>query len=160
MTAEPDDQPTIDFAHAANATVLQFLGIADPQLGRATPIAGVDRLSLGTHPDLVDYLWRLGADLPGACACVVDGRSFPLLSHPVSGVIFAVAGGTNTLGLRLPEPELSDALAVPGYGDVYLYPSGPVRASELGDDWALVRSYAEANAERCRRAFAHAGALG
>jgi hypothetical protein len=160
MTADPADEPKIDFASAANATVLRFLGVAEPELARATSAVGVDRMILGTHPDLVDYLWKLGASLPGPCACVVDGRSFPLLSHPESGVVFAVAGGTNTLGLRLPGPELAAALDVPGFGREYVYPSGPVRAAELGDDWALVRSYAAENAERCRRAFAHAGTLG
>jgi hypothetical protein len=151
-----DAGPRIDFAHPANAAVLRFLGISDPARARTNAPAEVDGLALGTHPDLVEYLWKLAAPLPGACACVIDERSFPLLAHPGSGVIFGLAGGTSTFALRLPEPELGEALAVQGYGSEYRYPSSTVRAADLGDDWALVRPFGEANAAWCARAFAHA----
>jgi hypothetical protein len=136
--------------------VLRFLGISDPAQARTNAPAEVDGMTLGTHPDLVEYLWRLAAPLPRACACVIDERSFPLLTHPGSGVIFGLAGGTSTLALRLPEPELGEALAVPGYGREYRYPSSAVRAADLGEDWALVRPFGEINAGWCARAFAHA----
>jgi hypothetical protein len=136
--------------------VLRFLGISDPAHARTNAPAQVDGMALGTHPDLVEYLWRLAAPLPGACACVINERSFPLLSHPGSGVIFGLAGGTSTLALRLPEAEREEALAVPGYGREYRYPSSTVRAADLGEDWALVRPYGEINASWCACAFAHA----
>ena len=152
-----NDPVPIDFTHPANATVLRFLGVSQPGAARSSARADVDLLALGTHPDLVEYLWKLGAALPLACACVVNERSYPLLARPDSGIIFGLAGGTSTLALRLPEPELGIALAEPGYGREYRYPSRPVRAAEIGDDWALVRPFAEPNAAWCARAFAYAG---
>jgi hypothetical protein len=116
MTRDSPSPPWIDVGHAANATVSRFLGVADPGLAQITAAADVDRLALGTHPELVDHLWSLLGDASGASACVIDGRSLPLLASPERGVIFALAGGTSTLAVRLPEPELSEALAVPGYG--------------------------------------------
>jgi hypothetical protein len=158
MSGDRHPPPFIDVAHPANATVLRFLGVARPELAHATAAADVDRLVLGAHPDLVDHLWGLLGDEASGCACVVDGRSFPLLASPRSGVIFALAGGTSTLAFRLPQPELSEALAVPGYGEEYRYPSGPVRAAEIGDGWALVRRFGERNRAWCERALAHAEA--
>ena len=96
---DPHD-PQIDFASPLNEPVLRFLGVRDPQRAHTTPRGQVDMLTLGTHPDLVEHLWTLGAGLEGTCACVVDERSFPLLVHPASGVIFALAGGTSTLAFR------------------------------------------------------------
>jgi hypothetical protein len=160
VTTEGDAAPRIDFASPANATVLQFLGVPHPELAHTTPPAQVDIFSLGTHPDLVEYFWKLAAELPSTCACVVGERSFPLLANPRSGVIFGLAGGTNTLAFRLPEPELTTALAVPGFGHEYRYPSRPVRAASIGSDWALVRPFDAANVEVCARAFEHAATLG
>jgi hypothetical protein len=148
----------IDFESPANAGVLRFLGIAETAVARTTRPRGAELLTLGTHPDLVEHLWSLSAD--ASCACVIGERGNPLLASPLSGVIFGLAGGTSTLALRLPEPELRLALAVPGYGPEYRYPSGTVRADALGEDWALVRPFSELNVEWCRRALAHAGTLG
>ena len=159
MATDADDSPSIDFASPANAGVLRYLKIEHPELARTTLPAQVNIFSLGTHPDLVEYFWKLPASLPGACAAVVDERSFPLLVHPQSGVIFGLAGGTNTLAFRLPEPELTKALAVPGFGHEFRYPGGPVRAASIGSDWALVRPFGEGNVELCRCAFEHAATL-
>jgi hypothetical protein len=160
VTSEVDDTPSIDFASPANATVLQFLGVSHPERARTTPPAQVNIFSLGTHPDLVEYFWKLAAELPSRCPCVVGERSFPLLVNSRSGVIFGLAGGTSTLAFRLPEPELTAALAVPGFGHEYRYPSGPVRAASIGGDWALVRPFDAANVDWCARAFEHAATLG
>jgi hypothetical protein len=154
-----NDPVPIDFAHPANATVLRFLGVSQPDAARSSARADVDLLALGTHPDLVEYLWKLAAALPLACACVVNERSYPLLARPDNGIIFGLAGGTSTLALRLSEPELTIALAEPGFGREYRYPSGPVRAAEIGDGWALVRPFGKLNGAWCARAFAYAGSL-
>jgi hypothetical protein len=156
MTPNPDAAPWIDFSNPANASVLLFLGISDPAHARTNAPAEVDGMALGTHPDLVEYLWKLAAPLSRACACVINERSYPLLAHPASGVIFGLAGGTSTLALRLPEPELGEARAVPGYGREYRYPSSTVRAADIGEDWALVRPFGERNAACSVRAFEHA----
>jgi hypothetical protein len=156
MSPDPDASPQIDFGHPANASVLRFLGISDPSRARTSAPSEVGMMSLGTHPDLVAHLWELGTTLPRACGCVVDERSYPLLAHPGSGVIFGLAGGTSTLAFRLPEPELTEALDVPGYGREYRYPASTVRAAEIGEQWALVRRFAERNAAWCARAYAFA----
>ena len=139
--------------------MLRFLGVLEPALANASLPADVDKLMLGTHPDLVEYLWNLPADGQESCACVINGRSRPLLVHARSGIIYGLAGGTSTLALRLPEPELSVARAVPGFGREYRYPAGLVRAASIGDDWALVRPFSDVNVEWCRRALAYAGTL-
>jgi hypothetical protein len=157
--ATPDDSPRVDFAHPANASVLRFLHISEPELAHTTPREHVDIWTIGTHPDLVEYFWKLPAELPSRCACVINERSFPLLVHPQSRVIFGLAGGTSTLAFRLPEPELTAAFGVPGFGHEYRYPSGPVRAESIGDDWALVRPFDGINVAWCRRAFEHAATL-
>jgi hypothetical protein len=159
VTARPDGPPRIDFASPANASVLGFLGVTEPGLARTALPADIDGLRLGTHPDLVEYLWKLPAGAPGSFACVINERSHPLLVSASSGIIFGLAAGTSTLALRLPEPELTVALAVPRFGREYRYPSGSVRAAEIGDDWALVRPFSDANVEWCRRACAHAETL-
>ncbi len=159
MTQLPDDPPRVDFASPANASVLRFLRIEDPSRARTTRPRGMGLLALGTHPDLVEYLWKLPAGEPDCVACVINERSYPLLTHARSRIIFALAGGTSTLALRLPEPELSVALAVPGFGREYRYPGGPVSAAAIGDGWALVKPFSESNVGWCRRAFEHAGTL-
>jgi hypothetical protein len=154
------DEPRIDLASPANASVLRFLGVEQPLQARTSLPAECNWMSLGTHPDLVEYLWRLPGTEPSVYGCVINERSYPLLVSPQSRVIIGLAGGTSTLALRLPEPELGSALAVPGYGRTYRYPSGPVHAAEIGDDWALVRPYAAENAAWCSVALAHAESLG
>ena len=151
-----DAPPRIDFESPANAIVLRYLRVVDPATAYTTAPEDIDYMALGTHPDLVVRLWTLGRSLPRACACVIGTRSFPLLVHPGSGIIFGLAGGTSTLAFRLPEPELTAALAEPGFGHEYRYPGGPVRASQMGEDWALVPPYGEGNAALCARAFSHA----
>lgn len=155
--------PTVNFTSPANAAILAYLHIDDPAQAVFTPAAEVHALklgmSLGTHPDLVDYFWGLAADLPGNCAGVINQRSSPILANPASGVIFGMAGGTSTLAFRLPEPERSAALAVPGYGTEYHYPHSVVRAADLGEGWALIRPFEKINAAWCRAAHDHAGTL-
>ena len=149
----------IDATNPANAPVLRYLGVTEPGTVATTRPRGTGLLALGTHPDLVEHLWSLPGIASDGCACVIGERGSPLLVSPGSGVIFGLARGTSTLALRLPEPELGLALTVPGYGHEYRYPSGPVRAQEIGDDWALLRPFAELNGAWCRRALAHAERL-
>jgi hypothetical protein len=153
------EEPRIDAASPANAPVLRFLGDEDGATATYSPDE-CNWLTLGTHPDLVEHLWTLLGLEPRVYGCVIGRRGSPLLVSPGSRIIFGLAGGTSTLALRLPEPALTSALAVEGYGREYRYPSGPVRAADIGDDWALVRPYGPSNAEWCRQALAHAESLG
>jgi hypothetical protein len=59
-----------------------------------------DHWESGSHPDIVERVWdQLGAGLPTECRQVVLGS--PALVDPVSGVIFALAIGTQ-YAVRLP----------------------------------------------------------
>jgi hypothetical protein len=63
-------------------------------------------LSLGSHPDVVERVWKeLGAGLPDEARCVVLGT--PGLA--ASGLVLAVALGTS-YALRLPDDEVAGAL--------------------------------------------------
>jgi hypothetical protein len=74
-------------------------------------------------------------------------------------VIFGLAGGTGTLALRLPEPELSNALAEPGHGASLSYPTGTLLAVDIGPDWGFLRPFHAANVERFTIARSHAAGL-
>jgi hypothetical protein len=98
-------------AHPENAGPLAYLshGRAVADAGFGPPPADVDRLHLGTHPGVVDWLWdELNAALPTDCRWLVfDG---PALVHPGSGVILAAGIGTQ-YALRLRGADLAAAIA-------------------------------------------------
>ncbi len=150
----------IDFANPANLAVLAAVHVERPEQAVVHAPHEVNGMRLGTHPDLVDYLWGLGRALDPACPCVVNATSNPLLAHPVSGVIFALAGGTSTFALRLPDPERAEMMAVPGYGAEYRYPYTTIRARDFGESWVLIRPFEKRNPKLCRSAFDYAATLG
>jgi hypothetical protein len=146
---------------AANQSILDYLKADRGGVPSEAPDM-VDTWSLGTHPDLVEYLWQtLTAKLPRACAWVAHRA--PVLVHPDSGIIFGYAQGTGTLALRLPDPERDAAFAVAGYGKAMRYdfaisPAEILYAKDLGPAWAFVHAFMEPAAETwCLRAYQHAG---
>jgi hypothetical protein len=103
---------------------------------------------LGTHPDLVERLWRLEDDLPKPCRWTLWGR--PALVHPDTGVVFAVAVGSIGLAARLPPAFRASAETARPLGKGRAYD-----VSAAGPDWAfLPRADAEA---ACQAAYAYAG---
>jgi len=89
---QENDGPLTYLAHGRPAAEAAF----------GPPPHDVDRLHLGTHPDVVDWLWEtLNAALPS------DGRwlvfDAPALVHPGSGVILAAGIGTQYALRLLPE---------------------------------------------------------
>jgi len=94
-----------------NAGALAYLSHGRPAseatFGPMPP--GVDRLHLGTHPDIVDLLWdTINAALPADARWLVfDG---PALVHPASRVILAAGIGTS-YALRLVAADLESAIA-------------------------------------------------
>ena len=150
----------VNFDSPANASVLNYLHV-DPQGEPATYLpTDVNWFQLDTHPDFVEYFWKLADALEAKCACAITQTGNPLLVHPTSGIIFGMAGGTSTLAFRLPEAERSSVLAIPGYGAEYKYPHSTIYAKDLGQDWVLVKPYTKDNAALCKAAFTYAGTLG
>lgn len=104
--------PFVDETLPANAGVLRYLR---PRNERGLPLcAAPDEvafdpyLSLGSHPDVVERVWReLRADLPDEARCVVLGT--PALADPSSGLVLAVALGTS-YALRVEADDLGTAL--------------------------------------------------
>jgi hypothetical protein len=96
---------------AENAGVLRYLAHgADPETAAfRRPGPEVDTWRLGAHPDIVEQLWtRLNAALPVDCRFLVADTA--ALVHPESGVILAVALGTQ-YALRLTGEALVAAQA-------------------------------------------------
>ncbi|NVO13390.1 MAG: hypothetical protein HXX10_05075 [Rhodoplanes sp.] len=116
--------------------------VADPYYG------------LGTHPDIIDVMWRLDASLPQSCRWVFWGG--PALVHPDTGIVFVVGYGTIGFVMRLPPAVLAEASAeqapvtVPGTGKQVFDISG------AGPEWRFIRS--EATGQKwCRAAYDFAG---
>lgn len=78
----------------------------DPPLSQSVDRAPHPWFGLGTHPDLVEALWKLDDLLPERCRWLLWG--YPALVHPRSGVVFAAAFGTKGLFLRLPSEVLGN----------------------------------------------------
>jgi hypothetical protein len=110
---------------------------------------------LGTHPDIVEELWKMDDTLPQKCRWVFWGR--PSLVHPDTGVVFAVAFGTIGIVLRLP-PE---AIAAAGSQLCIVRQRGQqVPAFDIGQagpEWRFVLP-GSAAAQWCRAAYDFAGA--
>jgi hypothetical protein len=101
-------------------------------------------------------LWdKLGKVLPEDCRWVVYGT--PVLAHPKTGIIFAFAGGTLPYALRLPEPELGEAMRASDKR-VHEYSSGStLNLDDIGEEWVFGGWFADE--ERwCLAAYQFAGA--
>jgi hypothetical protein len=125
-----------------NANVLEALRAIAPGAPLESAVETADTWQLGTHPDLVEYLWdTLGEQLASRSSRVVYAQ--PALAHPKTGTIFAFARGTGTLAMRLPSQQLRDAGRITGFGKTLTYPSTVLLASELGPAWAFIEPFSE-----------------
>ena len=137
-----------DTAEELEARVAAFMADLDAKprpppavLSRAVDTVKDPYYSLGTHPALVEQLWRLDDGLPKRCRWMVWGR--PALVHPDTGIIFAVALGSIGIVARLPEgfAESPGTRRPLGKGRVY-------DIGGAGPDWAFLPSaHAEAACE-------------
>jgi len=58
------------------------------------------------HPDLHDYLWdRAGAEVPRECCWVI--RATAAFANPETNIIFAAAGGTHGVRIRMSDKHAS-----------------------------------------------------
>jgi hypothetical protein len=149
------------FEHPDNAAILAYLGRSwdeeKPSNLSAPPgVHDLHRNPLGTHPDVLDRLWKeLTVKLPEPCAWVVYGK--PVLVHPSTGVVFGFAGGTLVYALRLPDETCREALEA-GATRVHAYGTGErLDLADLGPGWVLGRWLA-AEPEWCLAAYRMAGA--
>ncbi len=109
MSARP---AAMSVRQPANAGIVRYLERPGRAAGRPDVRAPRgdrrDYWESGAHPDIVERLWdQLGRDLPVACRQVVLGS--PALVHPATGVVLAMALGTQ-YGLRLPASALRNGL--------------------------------------------------
>ena len=112
----------------------------DPPRPASQAPEGIDLMTLGALPDIVERLWRLGLSLPADCRWVAYGRA--MLCHPETGIAFGLALGTFGIALRLPAEGTPAALAAGGTQNLS-YRSGQGRKTlsmlQLGSDWWLFR---------------------
>ncbi len=108
----------------------------DPPLSRSLAAVADPVYGLGTHPDIIDDMWRLDDSLPGRCRWVFWGG--PALVHPQTGVVFAVGIGTFGLVMRLPADVLN--AADPDWLSVAVErkPAAPFEIGEAGPEWRFV----------------------
>jgi hypothetical protein len=124
-----------------NAGALRYLahGREASEATFGPPPSDVDRLHLGTHPDVVDWLWdRLDAALSTSARWIVyDG---PALVHPVSGVLLAAGIGTQ-YALRL-QPDDRAAAEADGFELAHAFRTVGTQLdlpSTFGSDWIFGR---------------------
>ena len=135
--------------------------IPDPPKPPSESPAGVDKMRLGTHPDIIDRLWSIGRALPTDC-CWVAWRQ-PVLAHSVTGIIFGLGIGTLGYALRLPpaaatEAEAAGALRERRYRSVD--GEATFALAEYGAGWWFGTWRADEDRRWSRAAYDHFGATG
>ena len=119
----------------------------DPPLAASQSPDGVNVMSLGALPEIVEDLWGLGRALPTDCRWVAYRRA--VLAHSRTGIIFGLAVGTFGIALRLPEEAAPLAEAAGATREwTYKAAQGQKTFSALtyGPDWWLFRPGRDASA--------------
>lgn len=141
-----------DHTHPANAIVLEQLRrLALPARPSDEPFV-LDGYTLRTHPDLAERLFELAAALPADCHASAFG--VPVLVAP-SGILFAVAGGTFDVALRVAPHDEEAARAFGAQPDTS-YGPGWWRFAAFSPSLAGRESFTTDLQRWCARAFAHA----
>jgi hypothetical protein len=127
---------------------------ADPPISQSLDDVADRWFGLGTHPDIIEALWKLDDSLPQRCRWVFWGR--PALVHPETGIVFAVGFGTIGVVLRLPTEILRSA-------DPQLAPvikrGNPGQTCDIaaaGPEWRFI-ALAPPATEWCRAAYDFSG---
>ncbi len=105
---------------------------------------------LGTHPDIIEIMWKLDDELPKRCRWVFWGR--PVLVHPDTGVVFAVGIGTIGHVIRLPPQVLKTADPRHAMTAVNRNAGQSFDIAPAGPEWRFVSAHAR-EAEWCRLAY-------
>ena len=120
--------------------------LSEPLEAAPDPLYG-----LGTHPDIIERLWRIDAALPRTCRWLLWGG--PALVHPESGVVFAVGFGTIGIVVRLPPGRRADAATFPAHG------GDRFDISPAGPEWRFLPPRYEDDEAACLAAYAFAAPL-
>ncbi len=145
------------FAHPLNSGLLGYVSRCDSSRSDASLSCAPEEvnqpyLNLGTHPDVVERVWKkLGGSLAEDCRWVVHRR--PVLVRKSSGVIFGFATGT-VYALRLAAADFEVAMAN-GYAQQHKFLHAVFDVSEFGPTWVFGR-YKREEEDWIVRAFAYA----
>lgn len=108
-----DHMMKLDESHPLNRAVIQHVRRNLPPEDRGKPLAAPEShpdpyREAGSHPDIVEWLWdQLDAALPNDCRALFYGA--PALIHPETGVVMALAYGTQYI-IRVPDDAIPEAL--------------------------------------------------
>ena len=147
----------MDISQAANHKVIPYLSHRNPG---APLLATFDSkpnpyLSLGSHPDIVERVWKqIGSAMPTDCRFIVCGT--PALVQPDSGILFAFALGTQYC-LRLPVSLIETAILANAKTSTH-WSNGKVEdiQKELGTGW-IFGCWMAAEIEWCKASFTSFG---
>jgi hypothetical protein len=133
--------------------------IPDPPAPASEPPESVNAMGLGTHPDIVERLWRIGRKLPTDCAWVAFRR--PVLAHAATGIIFGLGIGTLGYALRLPPEYIGEAQssgAQQTRSGLGLNKDETYSLAEYGPDWWFGRWRDDEDQRWSQAAYVHFGA--
>jgi hypothetical protein len=112
----------------------------DPPLTPSQSPDGVNIMTLGARPEIVERLWKLGRALPTDCRWVAYRRA--VLAHSKTGIIYGLAVGTFGIALRLPEVA-AEAAKAEGWTQALTYKARlaekTISALDFGPDWWFLR---------------------
>jgi hypothetical protein len=132
--------------------------IPDPPVPASEAPESINPMELGTHPDIVERLWKIGHMLPTDCAWVAFRR--PVLAHSDTGIIFGLGIGTYGYALRLPPDCVRDAQASGAQQTraVGAKKDETYSLSEYGPDWWFGRWREDEDRRWSRAAYGYFGA--
>ncbi|HMD90377.1 MAG TPA: hypothetical protein VKF38_14540 [Anaerolineaceae bacterium] len=147
----------MDISQPANHKVIPYLSHRNPA---APLLAAFDSkpnpyLSLGSHPDIIERVWKqIGSAMPSDCRFIVCGT--PALVQTDNGILFAFALGTQYC-LRLPA-SLIETAHLANAKTSTRWSNGKVEdiQKELGDGW-IFGSWMAAEIEWCKASFTSFG---
>jgi hypothetical protein len=133
--------------------------IPDPPVPASESPQSVNPMGLGTHPDIVERLWKIGRSLPTDCAWVALRR--PVLAHAATGIIFGLGVGTLGYALRLP-PELAGEAEASGAqqarSGLGVKKDETYSLTDYGPDWWFGRWHEDEDRRWSQGAYVHFGA--